>query len=103
MLPNYYWRLRNLPVIVLARAVDARKWLFVEEDLEPVARRDGIHDLHHENVLVCSHIGEREDGRELVLGRGHLVVLAENGDPEFPQLRLFILCFSNIYNNLFWC
>ena len=50
-----------------------------------------LHLLHGEQVLVHRAVRLGEDGRQLVLGRGHLVVLGLRGNAERPQLVVELL------------
>mmetsp|Transcript_149838 Transcript_149838/g.363969 ORF Transcript_149838/g.363969 Transcript_149838/m.363969 type:complete len:211 (+) Transcript_149838:271-903(+) len=78
------------PVGVLAVAVDARKGLLVEEDLQAHLGGLIVADLHEEDVAIDGGAGRAEDGRHLVLAGGHLVVLHGHGaaDPEHLGLDL---------------
>ena len=60
---------------MLARAVDAREGLFVQQAHKVVALGDLFHRLHDELVLVARGVGVGVDGGHLVLAGGDLVVL----------------------------
>ena len=79
------------PVVVLAGAVDASVGLFVEQADQAVAIGDILHGLHGQLVLVYGHIGGGEDGRHLVLGGSHLVMLSGGSDAELPQFYVQVL------------
>ena len=77
---------RERPVNVLARAVDAREGLFVQQAHKVVALGDLFHRLHDELVLVARGVGVGVDGGHLVLAGGDLVVLGLGEHAELPQL-----------------
>ena len=79
------------PVIVLARAVDAGKRLFMQQADHAVARGHLLHDLHRQLVLVSGDVAGRKHGRELVLRGRDLVVLGLGIDTELPELLIEIL------------
>ena len=54
-------------------------------------RRQKAHLLHGEQVLVHTTVRVREDGRQLVLRGGHLVVLRARRHAEGPQLVVELL------------
>ena len=76
------------PVVVLARAVDAGERLLVQEADEPVAAGHVLHDLHGQLLVVGTYVRVLEDRRDLVLGRGDLVVAGLDRDAELGQLAL---------------
>ena len=76
------------PVVVLARAVDARERLLVQQADQPVAAGDVLHHLHGQLLVVGADVGVLEDRRDLVLGRGDLVVAGLDRDAELGQLAL---------------
>ena len=76
------------PVVVLARAVDARERLLVQQADEPVAAGDVLHDLHRQLLVVGADVGVLEDRRDLVLGRRDLVVAGLDRHAELGQLVL---------------
>ena len=73
------------PVVVLAAAVDPFKGLFVQKADQAVLRRDLLHHLHGQQVMVDGHVGGVVDGGQLVLAGGDLVVLGLGGDAQLPQ------------------
>ena len=77
---------RERPVNVLARAVDAREGLFMQQAHKVVALGDLFHRLHDELVLVARGVGVGVDGGHLVLAGGDLVVLGLGEHAELPQL-----------------
>ena len=50
-----------------------------------------LHDLHGELVVVRGDIGYPVNARQLMLGRGHLVVLCFSQNPKLPQLLVQLL------------
>mmetsp|Transcript_28753 Transcript_28753/g.53924 ORF Transcript_28753/g.53924 Transcript_28753/m.53924 type:complete len:309 (-) Transcript_28753:640-1566(-) len=76
------------PVRVLPAAVDARKGLLMEEDLETELRSLPVHDLHEQHVAVAGHIGRTEDWRHFVLPWRHLVVLHGHRAAHLDHRRL---------------
>ena len=50
-----------------------------------------LHGLHHQLVVVHGNVGRLVDRRQLMLGRGHLVVLGPGRDAQLPQLHVQIL------------
>ena len=62
------------PVAVLARSIDPGKWLFMEQHDEPMLAGDGVHQVHHQLILVVRKIGVAIDGRHLELIGSHLVM-----------------------------
>ena len=77
---------RDRPVVVLAGAVDAGEGLFVEEADEAVAFGDGAQHLHHEHLVIGGDVGALEDGGELVLVGGDLVVAGFDGHAELVEV-----------------
>ena len=71
---------------MLARAVHPLKGLFVQKAGKAVAVRHLFQHLHGKLVCVNGKVGGGEQGRHLVLGRGHLVVLGFGADAQLPQL-----------------
>ena len=74
------------PVVVLARAVDAFKRLFVQQAHKPVPVGHLLHDLHGQLVVIRGDVGRGIDRRHLVLAGGNLVVLRLGADAHLPQL-----------------
>ena len=74
------------PVVVLTGAVDAVEGLFVQQAHQPVPGGHLLHDLHGQLVVVSGDIGSGIDGRQLVLGGSHLVVLRLSQNAQLPQL-----------------
>ena len=79
------------PVVVLARAVDAGKGLFVQQTGQAVLPRHLFHDLHGKLVVIGGYVGGGVNGGQLMLGRSDLVVLGLGQDPQLPQLLVQIL------------
>ncbi len=78
------------PVVVLARPVDPREWLLVDEEHQAVLRREPSHHAHHDHVVVGPDRGRLEDGGHLELARSHLVVTGLGRDAQAPQLAVEI-------------
>ena len=70
------------PVGVLARPVDASERLLVEDDGEPVLGGNILHEFAAQDVLVGGDVDGGEDGGQLVLGRGDLVVVNADANPN---------------------
>ena len=79
------------PVVVLTGAVDAVEGLFVQQAHQPVPGGHLLHDLHGQLVVVGGDICSGIDGRQLVLGGSHLVVLRLGQNAQLPQLLVQIL------------
>mmetsp|Transcript_97244 Transcript_97244/g.225436 ORF Transcript_97244/g.225436 Transcript_97244/m.225436 type:complete len:418 (-) Transcript_97244:342-1595(-) len=78
----------NGPVVVLPRAVDARKRLLVEEDNQAKLLGLLCADLHEEHIVVRGEGRLAVNGRHLVLRRGHFVVDHGHGHAQLQHLRL---------------
>jgi hypothetical protein len=76
------------PVVVLARAVDARERLLVQQADQPVAPRDVLQQLHRQLLVVAADVGVLEDRRDLVLVGRDLVVARLDRHAELGQLAL---------------
>ena len=76
------------PVVVLARAVYAVEGFLVEQNAEAVIAGDALHQGHQKHVVVDGEVALLEDGRELKLVRGHLVVARLTGDGELEGVYL---------------
>ncbi len=76
------------PVVVLARAVDARERLLVQQAHEAVAARDVLQQLHRELLVVAAEVGVLEDRRDLVLVGRDLVVARLHRHAELRELAL---------------
>ena len=74
------------PVVVLAAAVDAFEGLLMLQADEAVLGGQLLHHLHRQQVVVDGDVGGIEDGGQLMLAGGHLVVLGLGGDAQLPQL-----------------
>ena len=79
------------PVVVLAAAVDACKGLFSQQAHQTVAGGHLLHDLHGQLVVVSGHVGNREDGGQLMLGGSYLVVLRLGQDAQLPEFLVQVL------------
>ena len=79
------------PVVVLAGAIDAGKGLLVEQAHQPVAGGNLLQQLHGQLVLVAGGVGVGVDGRDLMLGGRHLIVLRLGQHTQLPQLLVQLL------------
>ena len=79
------------PVVVLAGAIDAGIGLFVEQAHQAVAGGHPLHGLHGQLVLVHGQVAHGVKGGQLMLGRGHLLVLGLGGDAQLPQLPVQVV------------
>ena len=73
------------PVVVLARAVDARVRFLVQQALEAVLFGDVAERVHDEHVVVAREVKLLELRGELELRRGDFVVARLRGDAKLPQ------------------
>ena len=82
---------RDRPVIVLARSVDSRERLFMQQADKAVTIGNLAHELHGQLVVIGGDVGRFEDGRHLVLCRCDLVVLGLGVYAHLPQLLVEIV------------
>ena len=82
---------RDRPVVVLARAVHVLEGLLVLQARQAVVGGEELQLLHREQVVVDGERALLEDGGELVLAGGHLVVLGLGRDRELPELVVELL------------
>ena len=75
---------------MLAAAVDAGKGLFLEQAHQTVLGGHLLHDLHGQLILVGGDVGGGENGRQLVLGGSHFVVLRLGQNAQLPKLLIQI-------------
>ena len=78
-------------VVVLARAVDVCKRLFMQQAGQIVLFADGAHGFHNQLVVVAGDIGCGIFRRQLVLCRRSFVVLCFAGNSHLPQVLVQIL------------
>ena len=71
------------PVAVLARTVDAGKWLLVQQYAEMVSARYAFHYRHHEQVVVTRQVYLFVHRRKFKLVVCHFVVARFDGNAEF--------------------
>ena len=76
------------PVVVLARAVDPRERLLVDQEHQAVMLRDAAHQAHDDHVVVRADRGGLVDRRHLELAGRDLVVAGLGRDAEAPQLAV---------------
>ena len=81
---------RERPVAVLARAVDSRERLLMEERLEAMAHRHVAQHRHHELVVIDGDVGLLELRRHLELAGGDLVVPRDDRHAELVELMLHL-------------
>ena len=79
------------PVVVLAGAVDPVEGLLMEQAHQAMALGNLLHHLHGQLIVVGCDVGGGEDGSQLMLGWGHLVVLGLGQDTQLPQLVVQLL------------
>ena len=89
------------PVVVLARAVDALEWLFVQENAEVVARSNLAHNSHQKLIVVICEVGLLVDWCQLELVGCNLVVACFQRNTELQALVLQILhkCQNSLRNS----
>ena len=78
------------PVVVLARAVDAREGLLMGQEHEVVLTRQALHRAHDDHVVVGADGGGLVHGGHLELGGSHLVVASLGGDAQAPEFAVEI-------------
>jgi hypothetical protein len=76
------------PVVVLARAVDARERLLVQQADQAVLARDLGQHLHRQLLVIGSDVRVLEHRRDLVLAGRDLVVTGLDRHPELRELEL---------------
>ena len=67
---------------MLTATVDAFERLFVQQHAEAVVTGYFTHQCHDEHVMVYSQVTFFEDGSQLELVGGYLIVTCFNGDTE---------------------
>ncbi len=75
----------NRPVVMFAAAVYTCKRLFVKQTDKAVLCSYFLHDFHRKLIVVRGNIGGGMDRRQLMLGRGDLVMLSFCQNPQFPE------------------
>ena len=70
---------------MLARAIDARKRLFMKQTSQIMPLGDLLHSLHDKLVRIAGDIGRIIDCCQFMLSGGHLVVLGLGGDAQLPK------------------
>ncbi len=81
-------RVADREVDVLARAVDPREGLLVQQAGHPVLLGDALQRDHQELLVIGRDVGVLEDRRDFVLSRCHLVVARLHRDAELEELAL---------------
>ena len=76
------------PVVMLARAVDAREWFFVEEHAEVMALCDFRHYAHKQQVVVVGQVTFLEYRSQFELVGRYLVVACVGRDSEAVAFQL---------------
>ena len=76
------------PVVVLARSVDARERLLVQQARQAVLRRDLLQHLHRHHLVIDGEVGVLEHRRDFVLARRHFVVPRLHRHAHLEQLEL---------------
>ena len=70
---------RERPVVVLARTVDARKWLLVQQTCHAMMLCHSPHCLHDKLIVIHSNVGCLIDRRKLMLCRSNFIMLRLGG------------------------
>ena len=78
----------HAPVQVLARTVDARERLLVQQARQSELRRDPLHHLHRDHLMVGGEVRVLEDRRDFILARRHFVVARLDRHAHLVQLVL---------------
>ena len=81
---------RHRPVVVLARPVDAREGLLVQQTHEAVPLGYLPQHLHDQHLVVGRQVGGLERRGQFVLPRRHLVVAGLDGHAQAEQLVLHV-------------
>ena len=71
---------------MLARTVHAAVWLFMQQHGKVVFACDAFHQIHNQLVVVVGKIGVLEDGGQLKLVGGNLIVARLDGNAQFVAL-----------------
>ena len=79
------------PVDVLARAINARKGLFVEQADKAVLFGRVAQQRHHQLLVVTGYVGSFKKGRNFKLARGHFVVAGFSRNAQAIESFLHIL------------
>ncbi len=79
------------PVVMLARAVHACKWLLVKQAGKSVAVGNLFHAFHYQLIVIGRNIGRHVDRRKLMLRRGSLIVLGLPKHAQLPKLYVQLL------------
>ena len=74
------------PVVVLARAVDTGKWLFMQQYSEAVLVSHTLHQAHQQHVVVDSEVALLVDRSQLKLVWRHFVMACLAGNTQFESL-----------------
>ena len=81
-------RIADREVHVLARSIDARKRLLVQQASHPVLLGHSLQRDHRQLLMVGRDVSVLEHRRQLELSRRHLVVPRLGRNPELEQLAL---------------
>ena len=79
---------RNRPVVVLARTVDARKGLFVQQTREAVLVGNAFERVHNKHIVVDRQVDFLEHRGDFELGGRDFVMARLGGNAEPPQLAV---------------
>ena len=79
------------PVVVLARSVDARERLFVQQANVAMPPGRAAHHFHRQHVVVRGDVHILVHGSDLKLAGSHFVVAGVRGDAEREKALLHIL------------
>lgn len=81
----------NRPVVVLARTVDSREGLFVQQAYQTVFFRHVAQNFHNHHVMVCRQVQLFEHGRDFELRGRNFVVARLCGNSDFPKLQIDVV------------
>ena len=73
------------PIVVLSRAVDSSKWLFMEQAFKSVLSGNGPQYMHRCHLMINCDIGIFEGRRKFVLTRRDFIVPRFDRDSKFKQ------------------
>ena len=76
---------------MFTRSVDPLERFFMKQTDHIMARRNLLHNLHSELIVVYGNVGGRKNRRELVLGRGNFVMLCLGENSIRPKRSVQVL------------
>ena len=84
-------RVAQRPIVVLAAAVDARKWLFVQKTDKTMTTGKMTHHIHGQHIVVTGRVGIFVDRGQFKLTGGHLVVSCLARDTKGQKFTFQVL------------